>query len=228
MQDHCVGFLQWALPRLRMRWVGFRKVRRQVCKRIRRRMRELGLGDFEHYRRRLEEDAEEWRALDSCCRVSISRFYRDHGLWERLALRAGLRIWCAGCASGEEPYTLAIARPDLHIVATDADPHLLARARQGRYRRSSLKELPPDWLARAFVREGDHYAIRPEYTVAIKWRLEDIRETMPDGPFDLIFCRYLVFTYFDASLQREIYERLRARLAPGGEILIGSHERLPE
>jgi chemotaxis protein methyltransferase CheR len=227
MRDHCVEFLRWALPRLRMRWAGFRKVRGQVCKRIRRRMSELGLSEFEEYRQRLEGEGDEWRVLDGCCRVSISRFYRDHGLWERLALRPGLRIWCAGCASGEEPYTLAILCPGLHILATDADAHLLERARAGRYRGSSLKELPADALARAFAREDGEYVIRPEYRDAVEWRLEDIRETMPDGPFDLIFCRYLVFTYFDASLQREIYDRLRARLAPGGEILIGSHERLP-
>lgn len=227
MQDDCVRFLQWALPRLRMRWAGFRKVRGQVCKRIRKRMRALGAESFDAYRARLERDPGEWRPLDACCRVSISRFYRDRALWERLALRPGLRVWCAGCASGEEPYTVAIACPGARVVATDSDPRLLERARKGVYRGSSLEELPQEWRDRAFTKEGDVHAIRPEFKKGIEWRLEDIRETMPDGPFDLVFCRYLAFTYFDEELQREILEKLRARLAPGGEIVVGSHERLP-
>ncbi|MDH3592811.1 MAG: chemotaxis protein CheR, partial [Planctomycetota bacterium] len=77
--------------------------------------------------------------------------------------------------------------------------------------------------ARAFV-DG---AIREEYKRNITWLCADVREEMPPGPFELIFCRYLVFTYFAEDLQRELLPRLRARLAPGGEILLGRHERLP-
>ncbi len=118
----CTEFLQWALPRLGMRWPGFRRVRGQVCKRLRRRMAELGLRDLADYRALLETHPEEWTRLDGLCRISISRFYRDQGVWRtlereilpRLADRARargetrLRIWSAGCASGEEPYTLAL------------------------------------------------------------------------------------------------------------------------
>src|SRR5438477_9810042 len=113
----CVEFLQWALPRLRMRWDGFRKVRRQVCRRIERRSRELGLTDLAAYRDYLERRPDEWARLDALCRVTISRFYRDRETFAALeqevlpALARGgaeIEVWSAGCASGEEPYTLAL------------------------------------------------------------------------------------------------------------------------
>ncbi len=80
----CVRFLQWALPRLRMRWPGYRKVRRQVCKRITRRLHALGLAGLAHYREYLETTPEEWSTLDSLCRVTISRFYRDRIVFDHL------------------------------------------------------------------------------------------------------------------------------------------------
>ena len=75
--DRCVGFLQWLLPQLHMRWQGFRKVRTQVCKRIQRRISELELTDVDAYRQYLLTHADEWRILDHSCRVTVSRFYRD-------------------------------------------------------------------------------------------------------------------------------------------------------
>lgn len=81
----CVAFLQWALPHLRLRWPGFRKVRKQVCKRIDRRCRELGLADIAAYRDYLASQPGEWPTLASMCRVSISRFYRDRAVFDQLA-----------------------------------------------------------------------------------------------------------------------------------------------
>jgi len=83
-QADCVEFLQWCLPRLHMRWPGFRKVRSQVCKRIRRRLTSLALDELEAYQRYLETHADEWPHLDAMCRITISRFYRDRGVFEAL------------------------------------------------------------------------------------------------------------------------------------------------
>ena len=114
----CTAFLQWALPQLDLRWPGFRKVRRQVCKRLKQRMRDIGVNDYPAYCTRLEADPSEWQILDACCHITISRFFRDRGIFE-VVRRRGLpdiaararrekreaRVWSAGCASGEEPYT---------------------------------------------------------------------------------------------------------------------------
>jgi chemotaxis methyl-accepting protein methylase len=80
--SQCVAFLKWALPRLGMRWAGYRKVRRQVCNRARRRASELGLSDLNAYRRYLEAHPGEWAVLDSLTPITISRFYRDHGTFD--------------------------------------------------------------------------------------------------------------------------------------------------
>ena len=247
-----VELLQWALPRLSLAWPGFRRVRRQVCRRIGRRVEDLKLPDWEAYRLYLETHPEEWTLLDSFCRIPISRFFRDRAVFDRLgtevlpalaqaAMARGdrrLRCWSAGCASGEEPYSLMIlwklelARrfPDLSlaVVATDIDEKLLDRARAAQYRASSLRELPSEWIDSAFARSGSVFELRPEFRQGIEFRCEDIREKTPAGPFDLILCRNLAFTYFDLPLQRLTVERILRELRPGGALVVGLRERLPE
>lgn len=247
-----VQFLQWGLPRLHLRWPGFRKVRRQVYKRLNRRMLDLQLSGLDEYRVYLENHPTEWAILDTLCWISISRFYRDKGVFQylernifpqltRIALSDAekqLRCWSAGCAAGEEPYTLAILWKHIlaaqfptlgmQIVATDIDPQALRRAERGCYLASSVKDLPREWLTLAFISAEEGLCLRPEYREAITFLQQDIRETAPAGPFHLILCRYLVFTYFDDALQRETLQRLTQRLIPGGALVIGAVETLPK
>ena len=113
------------------------------------------------------------------------------------------------------------------ILATDADPHLLARARRACYPGSSLRELPAKWRA-AFERSGDEFCLSPEYRTPVRFLAQDIRRDVPTGRFDLVFCRNLVFTYFEEPLQAAIAGRLAEVLVPGGLLLIGAHESLSE
>jgi chemotaxis protein methyltransferase CheR len=244
----CTAFLQSALPRLGLRWAGFRRVRGQVCKRLGRRIAELGLKDLSAYRALLETDSEEWLRFDGLCRISISRFYRDQSVWrclkqvilpqlaEQVLARGDtrLRVWSAGCASGEEPYTLALlfafghiathCEPD--ILATDADPHLLKRARRACYPASSLRDVPDSWRA-AFEQLGEEHCLAAQYRFAVRFLDQDIRRAYPEGPFDLILCRNPVSTYFETTLQAAIAERLAERLVSGGALVLGIHESLP-
>ena len=251
MRDECTEFLQWALPRLRMRWPGFRRVRSQVCKRVARRIRELGVDGFCGYRDHLERHDHEWSVLDGLCRVTISRFWRDRAVFHALcddvlptlarsAVDRGdntIRSWSAGCASGEEPYSLRIGwemvRADLppavslDIVATDADPHMLERARRAIYPCASIRDLPRSWQERAFERAGDDVVLRTDARTGISWLRQDVRSAAPQGPFDLVLCRNLVITYYEEALQLEISERLADAIRPGGALVVGSHEQLP-
>jgi chemotaxis protein methyltransferase CheR len=144
-----------------------------------------------------------------------------------------LRIWSAGCASGEGPYTLALMfalgdapmHCEWEILATDADPQLLVRARRGCYPDSSLRELPVKWRT-AFDRSGDEFCLSQEYRSPVRFLMMDIRQAVPDGHFDLVLCRNLVFTYFQTPLQAVIAQRLAEVLVPGGLLLIGYHESL--
>lgn len=152
-----VRFLQWCLPKLGLRWAGFRKVRGTVRKRLTRRIRELKLPDLAAYRDGLKTDPDEWGWLEILCRIPISRFYRDKDVYDFLAgdvLPAcaqaarsrnvqALRVLSAGCASGEEPYTISLiwtlrlakAFPGvaLHIAALDIDDTMLRRAETACY-----------------------------------------------------------------------------------------------
>jgi chemotaxis protein methyltransferase CheR len=246
-----VQFLQWCLPHLHLRWPGFRKVRRQVYKRIHRRLQELELPSLATYRAYLEKHPGEWPALDTLCQIGISRFYRDRNVFQHLEheilphlaqrlLSRGesvLHCWNAGCAGGEEPYTLAIIWRQrlelqfptlrLRIVATDINSQAIRRAERGCYRASSLKELPPEWCEQAFISINDELCLKDEHRAPVTFVVQDIREQLPEGVFDLILCRNLVFTYFDEGYQTKTIQRLSSRLVPGGVLVIGKVESLP-
>lgn len=246
----CVGFLQWALPRLNMRWKGFRKVRRRVCRRIQRRIDELGLESIEDYKQYLEGNYREWRLMDSYCRITISRFYRDRGLFNTLSrdilpllkkmIVKGevkeLRCWSAGCASGEEPYTLKIIwdnivaldpnYPAIRITATDIDQGMLDRAKTAVYSPSSFWELPYTLFRRAFFLEDNSCILRDEFRGGVTFLKQDIRRDIPEEIFHLVLCRNLVFTYFDETLQREVLKKIVERLLPGGFLIVGCHEKV--
>lgn len=151
--------------------------------------------------------------------------------------RSEVRCWSAGCASGEEVYTLKMVwrhnrdripgSVRLSITATDSDPHMLERARRGIYERGSLRELPEDWLDRYLAPADGSYGVPDDLRSAIEFHEQDIRIEQPPGPFDLILCRHLVFTYFDEDLQRRLLPRMVDLLTPDGALVTGKQERLP-
>lgn len=252
-------FLAWALPQLGKRWDGYHDVQGQVKSRLTDRLQELGFRSLERYRNYLHTHPAEWARLDAMCRVTVSRFYRDPEAFEalqtdvlpRLASEHGslgapfLHTWSIGAASGEEPYTLRILwrhtlrdRFDglpLHVTATEVQPHMLRRAGRAYYSEGSLRNLPDDWITRAFVfdKHRDHgphpepYGLHPLYRRRVTWHPEDVRASRPAGPFSLIFCRNVVFTYFQRCLQRRILGEILSRLRSGGVLVLGADETPP-
>lgn len=232
-------------------WKGFRKVRDQVRKRVKKRLVELGLTDLTSYLEYLADVPGEWNNLRYLCRITISRFYRDRSVfnalrWEilpQIATRTrsrgetAIRVWCAGCASGEEVYSLTMLwyllwrdqypTLRLRVFATDIDPELIRRAKEASYGSGSLKELPHCWRACLFNRQGDRYVVRRELRSGITWAVQDLRQESPDGPFDLVLCRYLAFTYFDEVGQAKVQRELTDRLSPGGFLILGQTESIP-
>ena len=248
--DACICFLQWALPHLHMRWPGFRKVRGQVCKRLARRLAELGLADLNSYRIYLENHPLEWQILDSICRITISRFYRDQGVYNSLSLnvfpdlvenacRNGdktLSCWCIGAASGEEPYSISILwelsglkkrGTDLTILATEVDQYMINRGREGCYPASSIDEMPSRIKRLAFMQKDAQFCLKDRFKKRVQFIRQDIRNQQPASSFDLILCRNLVFTYFSEEMQEKSALKIIRRLKPGGGLVIGCHEELP-
>lgn len=202
------------------------------------------------YRDRLESDPAEWSKLDGYCHITISRFYRDRRVFEVLGQQVlpelarsaaangrNLECWCAGCASGEEVYTLKLLweseigprfpRTRLEIIGTDLEPTMIERARRGRFSAGSFKDMPISWREWAFERTNRHYRVKDRYREGAHFALQDMRERAPAGRFDLILCRNLAFTYFAEPLQRAALQRIKSRLRPGGYLVLGAHEELP-
>ena len=248
---HCIEFLENILPRLSLRWYGYRKVHGQVCKRIRRRIQELHLADLASYHSYLKKHPAEWSILKDLCRITISRFYRDRVVFQILEKQIlpllaetsekrgekALRCWSAGCASGEEPYTLALLwdlrlKPqypqiNFQVIATDVAPECLKRAEEACYPFSSIRELPEDIKTQGFCLRAGGYHLQPTFRTYISFLREDIQDSHPNSHYDLILCRNLVFTYFEEDFQAKILSHLAERLAPGGFLVIGAHEKLP-
>ena len=227
-------------------WGGYRKVRKGVMKRLRSHMAQLDCRTLESYLAIIERDQQAWEICQDHLKVTISRFFRDRQVWRHLEERLlrelldrypqGLAVWSAGGAGGEEPYSLAIlwqqmgvAAP-LSLLATDARGDCLERARRGVYSRSSLRELVPETVCRYFCRQetSGHYAIRPQLKEQISWRQHDLLDEPPAGPFQLIFLRNNLLTYYQQPLVSPAFLRIASTLSPGGLLITGSHEKLPE
>lgn len=227
---------------------GYRRVRKGVKKRIVRHMTSLGLHGVDDYLRLLESDPGEVQAARQLLTVSISRFFRDRRLWDTLrdtvfpdlavSSPRGPRAWCAGCARGEEVYSLKIAwtetvgpvpgAPPIEIWATDLNPLVLDHAREGRYGRSSLKELGPVMVARYFARVEDQYRVTGFLREQIHWACGDILTDEPPvcSP-DLVFLRNSVFTYHPPDKVLEVFQRVVDNLRWGGYLVVGNNETIP-
>ena len=234
------------LESLNRPWAGYRKVRKGVKKRLRRHMQDLGCSTVEQYLVQLARQPGAKAAHERCLRVIISRFFRDRHLWQTLRIRSlpdlmdrfspPIRTWSAGCANGEEPYSLAMLWEELRcpaaleLLATDADEACLKRARMGAYSRSSLKEVPVEMRERYFESEkgGLQFLIRSHLMTPIRWRRHDLLDPLPDGgPFHMILLRNNLLTYYQGPDLQSAFTRVVSTLSAGGWLVTGTHERLP-
>jgi chemotaxis protein methyltransferase CheR len=181
--------------------------------------------------------------------VSISRFFRDRELWRimeehilpELAERKSttIKIWSAGCACGEEVYTvnMAIYRslPTVHragafcITATDMNPVYIEKAKKGNYGRSSLREMSERLLSNGFDerRSGKRYIVKPAFKRNVTWKVHRLTDETPGSGFDIILLRNNLLTYYSDKVQIPAFSRILGSLAPPGFLVIGSHETLP-
>ena len=233
------------LDHLNRPWAGFRKVRKGVKKRIRRHMHELDCDSIDAYLHDLDASPEALAACNRHLRVTISRFFRDRRLWAYLrdcilpdmvsSLQGPVRAWSAGCANGEEPYSLAIlweqqeTNQRLVVTATDASGQLLTRAQTAKYGPSSLKQVPDDLKQHFFEKPsaGRQYTLRPLSKSVIHWQRHELLDDPIQGPFHLIFLRNNLLTYYQGDSQRNAFNRIISSLAPQGYLIVGSHEHLP-
>jgi chemotaxis protein methyltransferase CheR len=158
-------------------------------------------------------------------------------LLERKSESRRIRVWSAGCATGAEPYSIAIlldldlrdrvAGWDISILATDINTEFLARAREAHYREWAFRETPAEVRQRCFERDGDTWVLKPEFRARVSFRRHNLAEDEEfatlGGPFDLILCRN-VMIYFNPELIRKTAAAFHRALAPGGWLAVGHAE----
>ncbi len=227
-------------------WPGYRRVRKGVKKRISRHMCDLGCRNVSTYLLELENSPEKMQQCKLMMTVSISRFLRDRELWLTLQNRIvpdlienkkeKLRIWSAGCASGEEIYSFKIIwdksfahLPEPETTATDMNPEYLDRTRDGIYQASSLREIGKELQSAYFeTAKGKHYAVKPKLKENIILKQHNLLcDDPPGSEFHIIFLRNNLLTYYKDKLITGAFRKIIDSLAPSGFLIIGSHENLP-
>lgn len=237
------------LDRLDRPWSGYRKVRKGVKKRLRRHMETLQCLTIADYLRRIDADPVARLKCEQRMIVTISRFFRDRRLWDQLRQRIlpalaarfpdGLAAWSAGCANGEEPYSLSMiweaaltSTTDptaLRIMGSDAQTACLERAREGLYPASSLKEVPEGFKNQWFQKAPGSRRWRIDGRLAerIRWQVHQLLEAPPRGEFHIILLRNNLLTYYRGERLQTAFNSILDRLADGGAIILGSHEQPP-
>jgi len=222
--------------------------RNLLYSRLSRRLRVLGMDTFSEYRELLSSDDREIENFINSISTNHTKFFREAHHFDHLRAHVAapfirdaaagnrrLRIWSAGCSTGEEPYTIAVVLKreirdfhnyDVRILATDIDTDVLTKAARGEFAGATVDEVPKTYLEH-FKRAGDKVVMDPEIKSLIAFRqLNLMSEPWPfQGKFDAIFCRN-VMIYFDGPTKAKLIQRFVQQIKPGGWLYIGHSESL--
>lgn len=243
---HFDDFLKKACPPLNLDW---RKYRRRAARyRVNDRIKELGMQGYASYLERLRTDPAEAEMLPDVMLVTVSRFFREEDRWEKLKEEVlphflkncpnnrPVRAWSIGCCGGEEPFTLALLwlhylkfrYPGhiLEILGTDLDKPSLNRASQGVYTDGSLREVPEEILHSWFRERKGFWKLDTRVQQMVCFRHHHFMKDPLPGEMDLVFARYLPFTYYKGIRRHAAAQRLWLALRPGGALMIGCKEAL--
>ena len=222
--------------------------RASLMRRFSKRMQEVGIGSFGDYQDYLEVHPDEFTSLFNTILINVTSFFRDDGSWDFLASEVlpkilekkrpgeAIRVWCPGCASGEEAYTLAIVVaealgvPDIlknvKIYATDVDEEALAHARASVYSEKDLEPVAGDLREKYFEpRENGRFAVKAGIRRTVIFGRHDLVSDAPISRVGLISCRNTVM-YFNAEAQSRIYRNFHFALEPDGYLFLGRSEML--
>ncbi|UFS95579.1 CheR family methyltransferase [Nocardia huaxiensis] len=221
--------------------------RSSLMRRVDRRMAQLSLDDYVEYLDVLQANSDEFVALFNTILINVTGFFRDPDAWEFmqqdvvptiLAERGPeepIRVWCAGCASGEEAYSLAIAlaevlgvdefRQRVKIYATDVDEEALSTARHAVYSEKEVQPLGQELIQRYFEPIGGRYSFRKDLRRTVIFGRNDLVQDAPISRIDLLACRNTLM-YFNAETQTKILDKFHFALAPRGMLFLGKAEML--
>jgi chemotaxis protein methyltransferase CheR len=220
-----------------------------VERRIAARLRALNLHTYRQYARYIKTNPDEYASLLDALTINVTDFFRDPPVYQLFRTRVVpeiiqrkvksrhrmVRVWSAGCATGEEPYSIAMSflsalGPDedgfmLNVVGTDLDPIALATAARAEYDIAKLKHIPKADQVRFVEVIGDRFRIRPEVTKHVRFRPLNLFTDEPIHVVDVLFCRN-VFIYFTREQQAKVLARFSESLARGGYLVLGRSEKM--
>jgi two-component system CheB/CheR fusion protein len=216
-----------------------------VHRRMARRMNLRGIATVAGYLRLIRQEPDEAVALMKELLISVTNFFRDPAAWAVLEERViprlfqdktsqdQVRAWVAGCATGEEAYSIAMLlaeysastteQPSVQVFATDLDQHALAAARDGLYNEADVADLSSDRLQRFFQREVEGYRVRRELRDVVLFAHHNLIKDPPFSHLDLITCRNLLI-YLNRSIQDRVLRAFHFALRPGGYLFLGGSE----
>jgi two-component system CheB/CheR fusion protein len=224
----------------------FRQYKRAtVLRRLERRMQVRAMQTLPDYLRLLEADAGEHKALLNDLLIGVTNFFRDREAFDTLEReilpavyrdrQAGdeVRAWVAGCATGEEAFSMAMLLadqaalmanpPSYQVFASDIDEHAIATARAGMYPTSIVADVPPARLRQHFTREDGRYHIRKGVRDRILFAVHNLLRDPPFSRIDVVSCRNLLI-YLNRDIQQRVLETFHFALKPGGYLFLGSSE----
>ncbi|WP_344406336.1 CheR family methyltransferase [Streptomyces longisporus] len=221
--------------------------RSSLGRRVRKRMADTQIASYTDYRDRLETNADEFDALFNTILINVTSFFRDPEAWTflqrevipELLAQSGtedeIRVWSAGCSSGEEAYSLAIMFAEtlgleetlqrVKIYGTDVDDEALRDARTGLYPAKVLEPLAPELRDKYFEQNGSRYGFRSDLRRRVIFGRHDITRDAPISRLDLLICRNTLM-YFNVEAQTQIVDRFHFALREGGFLFLGKAEML--
>lgn len=227
----------------------FRHYKRATLRRrIERRMLDRRCQSLAEYSAVLSRDPIEFQALISSMLIKVTSFFRDPEMWEKLSSQVipellankkegqELRVWCAGCATGEEAYSVAIliaealgsTRPiqEVKVFGTDLDENAIAHARRGIYPVTALSSVSAERRERWFIQEAGGWSVRKEIRRSVVFGVNNLVSDAPISRLDLLLCRN-VFIYLDSQLQKRVLTRFHYALRRHGVLVLGRSELIP-
>jgi two-component system, chemotaxis family, CheB/CheR fusion protein len=219
--------------------------RPSLMRRVRYRMREVGVGTFEDYQDILQLNPDEFTALFNTILINVTGFFRDSEAWDALrdeilpeVLKGTngtpIRIWSAGCSAGQEAFSVAMLlhealggeiRERVKIYATDVDEDALGYGRQASYTEREIRGLPEAYRERYFELVAGRYQFTPELRRSVIFGRNDLTRDAPISRIDLLLCRNTLM-YFNAETQSRIVNRLAFAMRPSGVLFLGKAEML--
>jgi len=238
--------LEWLMEKIfQERGFDFREYRKStLTRRVGRRLKARNSKTYGEYADVLDKDPGEYDKLFNDLTINVTSFFRDQISFkalEEVVIPAlvnreakNIRIWSMGCATGQEPYSIAILLMELlkqninkweiTILATDIDPGALKIARQGIFSDKDVADIRPSWVNRYFVPAGNDFCVQPELKELISFQTHNIVSDPCYHDFDLVVCRN-VLIYFMPPLQTRVLKCIHKSLKQGGFLLLGKAEQ---